>query len=193
MPITFSSDNSNAVTTAQGSNQYTLQFWVFAYNFNTLVSTNFQGLTVIWNLHTKIDIVYASGAWKFNCYPIYDSSNIGTYTSFKQESFTINAWNFVSCAANLNTNPYSYYAATNQLLSPTMQTLASNTKPTLTATSLLSITDNTTYEWGVLFMRQLRLWNYCYNNVSFLWRVYYYIKFKKYSNSFTFSKSPSFI
>ena len=142
---------------------------MFAYNFNTLVPNNFGGLTVIWQNHSQIKIQYVGSAWNFLCYPIYDGT--ATYTTYSTTAFNINAWNFVSCATNLNTNPYIYFASTDVFLNPAQQTLSSTNKPTLPATTSLTISDQTNYEWGVLFIRQLRLWNYCYSNVIFLSRV----------------------
>jgi hypothetical protein len=73
--INFSKVNTITLTnvqTAKATEKYTLQFWVFAYNYGT---NTFGGLTFKWNYHNKVDIQFSSGAYTFKCSPLYESSN----------------------------------------------------------------------------------------------------------------------
>jgi len=167
--ITF----SNNVKTAQGANQYTLQLWIFAYNYTG--STNFQGLEVFWNLHTGVKIQYTGSFWEYRCWPIYDISNPSKYTESSALTFNINSWNFISCAVNLSGATGFYYVSSDGKLNPSGTIVpAVPTWPTLGTTTSLTINDLSTLDYGVLFLRQLRLWNNCYPNVIFLSRVYHF-------------------
>ena len=167
-PITF----TNVIKTAQGANKYTSQFWVFAYNYTG--TNNFIGLTVNWQLHTTMKIQYANGAWGFTCYPIYDTTNTATYTSFLTLPFNINTWNFVSCAVDLSGASGIYFISSDQALTPNPVgnlVPAVPAWPTLPTFTNLIITDSAIKDYGVLFFRQFRLWNNCYSDVIFLSRV----------------------
>lgn len=164
------------VKTAQGANQYTSQFWIYAYNYSG--TTNFGGFEVYWQLHTAMKIQKTATAWEFRCWPIFDTGSPTKYTESSALVFNINQWNFVSCAVNLsNANGY-YYVSSDQTLNPTGTLVpATPSWPTIPATTNLNIKDISTSDYGVLFIRQFRLWNNCYSNVIFLARVYLSVNF----------------
>lgn len=169
--INFAKMNTVTITdvgTASNTKKYTMQFWIFAYNY---IGNNFGGITFKWDGHNYIEITYASSTYTYTCYPFYDSTN-PSYKASKQHSltFTINAWNFISCAVDA-TAIQKYYMNSNT--NSFSDSFTDPTSPKMLATSsTLQISDNTSSpEWGVLFYRQIRLWSDCYTSAGFLSRV----------------------
>lgn len=157
------------VTTAKDTERYTMQFWIWAQNY---VNTNWDGITFEWNYHNKIRIVKnASNSYEYKCNPFYQLGNTTYENSLTGTlSFNMNTWMYISCAVDAKSaNEYYMNTESSNFSAP-----FSVAKPPLTtiSTTTLRITENsTTKEWGVLFLRQIRLWNDAYRSSGFLSRV----------------------
>ncbi len=160
------------VSVAKSTNKYTMQFWMFVYNY---VGSNFKGVTFTWDSHNRIVIEYSGGGtiYHFKCYPFYQIASPGTYTlnyNFTTALGDINKWNFISCAVD-NTVNKKYYLMTD-LAASTPQTITGaspNLIPLTTTTFLFQ--DDSIVDYGVLFFRQIRLWIDAYTSAGFLSRV----------------------
>lgn len=156
------------VLTAKATQKYTLQLWIWAYNY---LGNTWDGITIEWNYHNKISIELSGGSYRFRCSPFYQQGSPGFESSISGTlGFNMSQWNFVSCAVDAVTNNDFYMLTENATYSSTFAVA----KPNLTAfsTTTLRITDlSSQIEWGVLFLRQIRLWNDQYITSGFLSRV----------------------
>ena len=164
------------VSTAKVSKKYTMQFWMYAYNY---VSGKFGGVTFFWNGHNKLIVRkgtqnYLDNKYEFTCIPY------ATETSEAPISQTIiieiNQWNFLSCAVDFPGTAYYINRNTNRNDLLLKKSNLDSNEPTsiLTGqtTTYLTISDDTEYDdWGYLFFRQIRLWGDAYFNAEFLSRI----------------------
>lgn len=170
--VNFSKVNTITLTgvkTAKATEKYTLQFWVFAYNYGT---NTFSGLTFKWNYHNKVDIQFAAGAYSFKCSPLYEASSSSFENSVSNTlAFTINAWNFISCAVDRPGLKYYMNTASNTYTANLSVSLPSGILSNTSTT--LVITDNTSSlaDWGVLFFRQITLWIDAFTTAGSLSRI----------------------
>ena len=139
-----------------GPPAYTLQFWVFAYEY---MPKQMSSLEFTWYPYSSIKIHFDEtiNDYLFTCYPFEGSVN---KDSIKYE---INKWNYLSCAANIGANVF--YTSTLQE-EKSLDTFEQN--PDENDTPVLRFKDTSIKEWGVLFFRQIRLWNAAYSKVKFL-------------------------
>ena len=162
---------NNAACVAKSTNKYTLQFWMYVYNY---LGNNFNGITMTWDKHNKITVAYdsVSSSYQFTCYPFYNSASPGAYTLKKVLTIAnINQWNFISCSVD-NTATKLFYVMTDNI--DTVSTAIVGSTIDLTAlgnSSDFSIQDNSTIEYGVLFFNQIRLWHDAFISAGFLSRV----------------------
>ena len=163
------------VSTAQATKKYTLQFWMYVYNY---YPDNFDGLTVTWIGHNKIIIERTTGVnqYKYKCYAKTDESGLEGEDEI-ETTITVNKWNFISCAVdytlnklylNVNIESGERTILDQQLGDTYYSSILSGDAPTN-----LIIEDNTSgnNEWGVLYFNQFRLWKEAYFNTDFLSRI----------------------
>ena len=164
------------VSTAKISKRYTMQFWMYAYNY---VNGKFGGVTFFWNGHNKLIVRKGSQSlsdnnYEFTCIPYVTEEYEATIS--QTLIITINQWNFLSCAVDFPGTAYYINTNTNRnKLSLKKSNLDSN-EPTsiLTGqtTTYLTISEDTEYDdWGYLFFKQIRLWGSAYFNAEFLSRI----------------------
>ena len=143
--------------------------WVYAYNFK---GTNFQGIVAEWNLHNKLEIINNSGNYKFVCYPFFQEGDVTSIWNNEtiELPFEMAKWNFLSCAVDIAGS--KYYINTEF---DSDEKSYSDFTPNLTAlTTTFKIRDKTNafnIVYGHLFIRQIRLWEEAYSNVSYLARL----------------------
>ena len=176
------------VRTAKETKKFTLQFWMYFYNY---VKGNFEGSTFNWKEHNKITILKDStNKYYTNC-EIYTMDG-QTKKTLISENILINElkWNFISCSVNyeervfyLNINNDIDVYEKNELDGPRLYHYTINpSAPTdfleNNDWTTLEIVDNTyktfndkSEEWGYLYYRQIHLWKYAYFNAEFLSRV----------------------
>ena len=164
------------VSTAKVSKRYTMQFWMYAYNY---VSGRFGGVTFFWNGHNKL--IVKKGAqnalnndYEFTCIPYATEDYEATIS--QTIIITINQWNFLSCAVDFPGTAYYINTNTNRnKLTLKKSNLDSNEPTSLLlsqTTTYLTISDDTEYDdWGYLFFKQIRLWGEAYFNAEFLSRI----------------------
>ena len=172
--INFSRINTitnNAACVAKSTNKYTLQFWMYVYNY---IGSNFLGINMTWDKHNKISVAYDSGStsYKFTCWPFYDSASPGTYTqNYILTVANINQWNFISCSVD-NTANKLFHVMTDTIATVSTAIIGSTIDlSALGNSSNFSIQDISTIEYGVLFFSQIRLWHDAFISAGFLSRV----------------------
>ena len=164
------------VHTAKLTKRYTMQFWMYAYNY---INGRFGGVEFYWDGHNKIVVEKGSQAngnnkYEFHCIPYLNED--GSIPRKLTKVIEINKWNYLSCAVdfveiNYYINVNTYYHELELEKANLIQTNPTNLLLTQTKTTL-SIKDKTQFrDWGLLFFDDIRLWNWCYFNAEFLSRL----------------------
>ena len=96
------------VSTAKTSKKYTLQFWMYAYNY---VNGRFGGVTFFWVGHNKLIVkkgtqLSSSNNYEFICIPYATEDKESSISN--KVIITINQWNFLSCAVDFPGTIYYY-------------------------------------------------------------------------------------
>ena len=170
------------VKTATETKKFTLQFWIYFYNYK---DGNFQGATFNWHGHNKIT-VYKEGNKYYTKCEVYTVEN-KIVVPKETHIFELNntKWNFISCSVNyeerfyyINANSDFNVDSHNDLDGPRLKSKRFTTTeiPEFILNNdytYLEIKDNTTNldDWGYLFYRQIHLWKDAYFNAEFLSRV----------------------
>ena len=125
---------------------YTIEFWFYLETY--MDYSNFQGVSIIWEHLTKININYdRSNFVKIFCFPSSDNS-----FSIKDENkYKFNEWSFYRC----------------QVDKTEMRVESSNSKATINidlwdgtaTTTTLTIKDNSNDPYGIFLLRELRIYN----------------------------------
>ena len=171
------------VRTAKETKKFTLQFWIFFYNYKV---GNFGGATFNWNQHNKIFVYKKEDNTYWTKCEIYTIENKKVVPKeIKEYRLDIEKWNFISCSINyeerlyyLNTNNDIKIGEENdelagrRLMSEKLETAEVPAFIQNNDWTYLEITDNTQLDdWGYLFYRQIHLWKDAYFNAEFLSRV----------------------
>ena len=164
------------VSTAKTSKKYTLQFWMYAYNY---VNGRFGGVTFFWVGHNKLIVkkgtqLSSSNNYEFICIPYATEDKESSISN--KVIITINQWNFLSCAVDFPGTIYYVNVNTNKndliLEKTNLDTNEPTNIVTNQETTYLTISDDTQFDdWGYLFFRQIRLWREAYFNAEFLSRI----------------------
>ena len=165
------------ILTAKETKKYTMQFWMFAYNY---INDKFKGITFLWNGHNKIVIEKGDSStnnvYNITCYTYVVADENGNEIEISQsitDHITINKWNFISCAVNYN--ELRIYLNINETpKQANIETVDYNDIISKETYTYLLIKDNSPsdlLEWGVLFYRQIHLWKEAYFNSEFLSRI----------------------
>ena len=164
------------VPTARLTRRYTMQFWMYAYNY---IEGRFGGIEFYWDGHSKIIVEkgsqsFGNNIYEFHCVPYLNED--GSIPRKLTTTILINKWNFLSCAVdfveinyyiNVNTLTHELYLKRANLIQTTATELLLNQE-----TTTLTIKDTTKFrDWGLLFFMNIRLWNWCYFNAEFLSRL----------------------
>lgn len=161
----------NPVNTAYNTKKYSLQFWIFISSY---VPGMFEEVLFAWDYHIKIVINKSMGSYNFLCSFIYDSSDSSYELSvFDTQPFKEDNWQYISCSTDLSiSNEYTYYINTennkksNKFKDKYPVNFDNNTQSTFI------IKDNTTIDdWGIMYLRQIRLWNITFPNLGYMTRV----------------------
>ena len=164
------------VQTAKLTKRYTMQFWMYAYNY---INGRFGGVEFYWDGHNKIVVEKGSQAngnnkYEFHCIPYLNED--GTVPRKLTKVIEINKWNYLSCAVdfveiNYYINVNTYFNELELERANLIQTTPTELLLTKEKTTL-SIKDKTIFiDWGLLFFSHIRLWRWCYFNAEFLSRL----------------------
>ena len=173
----------NHIRTAKETKKFTLQFWMYFYNYK---DGNFEGANFFWKGHNNITIfkkrVVDKNLYYVQCQTYYEGDE--DYFTTSEQRLNEDKWNFISCSVNydealfyLNLNNDLDTDNSLGLDGPRLYTQIIN--PSVPSDyllnndwSYLNITDNSKLEdWGYLYFRQIHLWKYAYFNAEFLSRV----------------------
>ena len=138
------------VQTARETKRYTMQFWMYAYNY---LPGRFGGVTFFWDGHNKIIVQKGSQSegnnkYEFHCIPYAEGDTEAPRRLIK--IIEINKWNYLSCAVdfveiNYYINVNTYFNELELERANLIETSPTNLLLTQTKTTL-SITDNSKFE-----------------------------------------------
>ena len=158
------------ITSARLTKKFTMQFWMYAYNY---FDGTFKGVTWTWLGHNKIKIESNNNPSSLNEYKFYCFPKESISTSIST-TIIINKWNFISCAADYKEKKVYLTVNPETGISPEVPPLDfSETYDYENDITTLTFSDDYTgsEEYGVLFFNQIRLWKEAYFNTDFLSRI----------------------
>ena len=138
--------------------QFSLHFWFFAHSY---IENVFKGFIFDWENQLKIKLEL-------------DSTNKYNYVCEVQTETTnaieikMDTWNFLHCAVDYG-EKIIYYTTEEDSFSVEMG-LTSHLSGTKLKIKDLTV-DNEIRDWGILFYKHIRIWNYAYPSSSFLSRI----------------------
>ena len=160
-------DNFNLKVPNSYTNESTLEFWVYIYNYN-LKKLHFNQIDLEWDLHNKVTIkLSGTDSILIQCFGLYSSVNADLYTEYLQESMSPYSWVHVKCGTSLigyETSEHYFFL--------------NSVSKTLTATNLPNRTENSTtfkiyytekddkVSTGFVFIREIKLWQQ--NNLYYI-------------------------
>ncbi|MCP3683104.1 MAG: hypothetical protein GY861_10475 [bacterium] len=144
-----------------GTSGYTIEFWVFANQYN---SNGFNsGYDLKWEKQNRIKLYSSNTTFKAKCYPAWDTSISATANLNNEITITPNTkWEYIRCSTDITNKKYFFYSDDSTGKSPTDFTLA--TYPTIASTTTFSMSNNAN-NWGIIFFKQIHLWD-CYDCIA---------------------------
>jgi len=133
--------------------EYTIEFWTWVYVYSPGANV-FTSFDIYWDLHNRVTVFNNVGALQVHCYSLSDKSNPSRFSEKSTSSLNYAQWSNVRCGTNLLTKKFFL-----NLVESTLQTVDI---PDLTATPTVSLqigqAVGSLTNWGVLFIRNLKLW-----------------------------------
>ena len=134
-----------------GTSSYMIECWMFIYSY--ISNENFKGVDIIWDKYIRIEIENNNGL-KIKCYPYSDVNDYDIYTQYATDNtMKFNTWTFIRCVVDkayttitLNGNNKIY---TNSIPS----------QPSSTQLIIRTKDYNTPEPYGLVLLRELRLWS----------------------------------
>ena len=139
--------------------QFKMEFWFLSQSY---VGNNFNSISINWENHIKIEVYYNSdtGLYGARCNPM-NSDNLMQF-EYTEASNAQNRWRYIVCGVNAIDNK-AYM--TNLQIENRREIIFI---PTITLTNdltTLSISENSNTNYGVTYLKELRLWD-CYDCAS---------------------------
>ena len=138
-------------------NEFKMEFWYLSQSY---VNNNFQSIVIEWTNHIKIEVYYNTETSKYGarCIPMNDESNIMEF-EYIEASNDQNRWRYIVCGINTEDNK----AYMTNLMIENRKEVTFNPSITLTEDlTTLKIAENSQTNYGVTYLKELRLWN-CYD------------------------------
>jgi hypothetical protein len=140
-----------------------MEFWFLSQSY---VNNHFKSITIEWTNHNKIEVYYNNETLRYGakCIPMNDESNIMQFDYIENinnlnASNSQNRWRYIVCGVDVN-NKKAYMT---NLLVENREEVIFNSSTTLTnELTTLNISENSETNYGVTFIKELRLWN-CYD------------------------------
>ena len=127
-------------------------------NIKSYIGNQFTNFTITWDFHMRIKLEWTGTKYTASCFPVVDNATPGNdpIANKIDYSFT-NGWLLVICGVD-TTNKVSYIST--GLSTPDVSYISVNVINTLATT--LTFMDNSPTNYGVTYLREVRLWS-CYN------------------------------
>ena len=141
------------------TNEYSIEFWYYVYEYNK-DNINFKKQTIEWSNHNKIIISFLDNTHlKVDCYPIlYTNESLYTTDSNSNEYFK---WNHIICSTNVNKKLFYLNELEVQNLENINVEHFDFTNFIDSRTKLIISNDESDItSHGIVFIRELRLWNF---------------------------------
>lgn len=155
------------------NDEFKLEFWYYTQSY---VGVNFNKMTITWDFHIKIVPKYNSvtDTFSVDCYPIPDFTNPANDGTPANASHGVSkdpaVWLYVVCGLKVKE---SVFYASNGYFPGDTKFSTPNTIPN-SNTVKLTIQEQSTKSFGIVYIREMRLWN-CYNcNIGLSFSPYDY-------------------
>ena len=140
--------------------EFKMEFWFLSQSY---VNNHFSSITLEWTNHLMIEVFFNNETLKYGarCTPLNDDDHIieFEYIETKNEQ---NRWRYIVCGVNIDEKK----AFMTNLMVENREEVTLNPKIVLTEElTTLKISENSKTNYGVTFLKELRLWN-CYNCFS---------------------------
>ena len=151
----------NEVTNIKSpTKEFKMEFWFLSQSY---LSNHFDSIVVEWTNHIKIEVYFNNETFLYGarCTPVNDENKIMEF-EYMEDSNSSNKWRYIVCGVNLNDKK----AYMTDLMVENRKEV--NLNPTITLTeelTTLKISENSPTNYGVTFLKELRLWD-CYNCYS---------------------------
>ena len=137
--------------------EFKMEFWFLSQSY---VNNHFNSIEIEWTNHIKIEVFYNNETSKYGarCIPMNDANNKMEF-EYIEASNAQNRWRYIVCGVNANEKK----AYMTNLMVENREEVRFN--PTITLDgkdTTLKISENSETNYGVTFLKELRLWN-CYS------------------------------
>ena len=142
--------------------EFKMEFWFLSQSY---VGNNFNSITINWENHIKIEVFYTvhsngTGFYGARCIPM--NSDDEMEFEYIEASNAQNRWRYIVCG--VNTTNSKAYMTNLQIENREEITFTSSVILTNDLTTL-SISENSRTNYGVTYLKELRLWD-CYDCAS---------------------------
>ena len=139
------------------TNEFKMEFWFLSQSY---VNNHFKSIVMEWTNHIKIEVFYNPITMKYGarCIPMNDVENKMEF-EYIEASNAQNRWRYIVCGVNTNNNK----AYMTNLMVENREEVTFNPAVSLTnQLTTLKIEEDSDTNYGVTFLKELRLWN-CYD------------------------------
>ena len=160
-------DNFNLKVPNSYTNESTLEFWVYIYNYN-LKKLHFNQIDLEWDLHNKVTIkISGTDSILVQCFGLFTSIKPDLYTEYLQENMAPFSWFHVKCGTSLigyeTSEHYFFLNSVSKILTATQ--LPNRTENSTTLKIYYTEKDNK-ISTGFVFIREIKLWQQ--NNLYYI-------------------------
>ena len=146
----FQSNSINDLTNP--TDNFKMEFWFLSQSY---IPINFGELEIEWESHLTIKVSFSGGYFQASCSSFSTNSLSFTYTDAVVEE---NRWRYVVCGVSI---PKQEMYLTN-LIESNYRSMTISNIPTSISISKLTISENSPTNFGVTYVKELRLWS-CYD------------------------------
>ena len=139
--------------------EFKMEFWFLSQSY---INNHFNSITIEWVNYIKIEVYYNNETLKYGakCIPMNNESNIMQF-EYIELSNEQNRWRYIECGINTKINK-AYLTNLNIENSEEIIFTSSSEEVSEGDTTSLKISENSETNYGVSFIKELRLWN-CYD------------------------------
>ena len=142
---------------ASPTNEFKMEFWFLSQSY---VDNHFNSIIVEWTDHIKIEVFYNNISEKYGarCIPMKDEENMMEF-EYIEETYEQNQWRYIVCGVNVNE---SKAYMTNLMVENRKEVTFHKSLDLTEEDTTLKISENSITNYGVTFIKELRLWK-CYD------------------------------
>lgn len=156
------------VNSPQNNSSYSIDFWWYSQSY---VNENFDTFTITWRYHTRVQMSYNGTNFQVKCWPqAYETKPSNDSTTLDFGTSTVGGgdqtWRYFMCGVDLGVS--TFFQTTNN--NSNVATSFTKHLSVPTGTTGLYFKDTSPASMGVVYFRQLRLWD-CFTCSLTYWRI----------------------